>query len=380
MKPAAAKISITNDYTTYFSTEVDETNKKIKVKFNSETPSQCKITVSAYNPNDSNNTFATRTLQVCFQYANLTPTITFNGSNGSFSRYEDGSIYIGDGETANFSVGFPKDDTNATVSSITGSLLQGTNGVQVQGNSSGTFSVSGGEDIVKDVYKVTEAYRPVYVASPKTNDYLLDKDETYEELSVDWKEDISVYFWVNKGHPQHGDKWHADVHVDMRVCLKSNSKNLDFLQTEKYIARACKNGDYDGKSTSKEIDVYPSHLTEIDSHKIKKMRDKTLEREWNIDEFEGILFWYLPEKDSGWYKQDEGELTYNASAKMKLNLHQGIVTENVKAVKQKAESTAPTLKAAGTVVISYNHNGKLKKHEVMLYYESRNCPMTYSTN
>ncbi|MBD5404314.1 MAG: hypothetical protein HDR55_04925 [Treponema sp.] len=380
VKPAAAKISITNDYTTYFSTEVDETNKKIKIKFNSETPSQCKITVSAYNPNDSNNTFATRTLQVCFQYANLTPTITFNGSNGSFSRYEDGSIYIGDGETANFSVGFPKDDTNATVSSITGSLLQGTNGVQVQGNSSGTFSVSGGEDIVKDVYKVTEAYRPVYVASPKTNDYLLDKDETYEELAVDWKEDISVYFWVNKGHPQHGDKWHADVHVDMRVCLKSNSKNLDFLQTEKYIARACKNGDYDGKSTSKEIDVYPSHLTEIDSHKIKKMRDKTLEREWNIDEFEGILFWYLPEKDSGWYKQDEGELTYNASAKMKLNLHQGIVTENVKAVKQKAESTAPTLKAAGTVVISYNHNGKLKKHEVMLYYESRNCPMTYSTN
>lgn len=377
VKPAAAKISITNDYTSYFTAEVDEDNKKIKIKFNSETPSPYKITVNAYNPNDSNNTFATKTLQVCFQYANLTPDITFNGSTGNFSRYENGSIYIGDGETANFSVGFPKDDTNATVTSIAGSLLQGSNGVAVQGSTSGYFSVSGGEDVVNDVYLVTEAYRPVYVPNPKTNAYLLDKDETYEELAADWKEDISVYFWIDEHKPNH-DNSHNDAAVDMRVCLKSNSKNLDFLQTKKHSVRSCGYGYYDGKGTnSKTIDVYPSHLTEIDSHKIKKMRDKSLEREWDIDEFEGILFWYLPAKKSGIKTEDA---MFDTTAKLELNLHQGIVTENVKAVKQKSQSTAPRVKTAGTVVISYNHNGKQKKYEVMLFYESRNCLMTYSTN
>ncbi len=326
--------------------------------------------MSAYNPNDSNNTFASKTLQVCFQYANLTPTITFNGSNGNFSRYADGSIYIGDGETANFSVGFPKSDTNATVASITGSLQQGGNGVQVQGSASGSFSVSGGEDIMREVYKVTEAYRPVYVANPKTDTYLLDASETYEELPGDWKEDISLVFTGGDGHPWDAGNARYDNWAESRAGLHVNSKDINFLFTKNY------------KNTRSESveDIYPSLFIINENNKIKKIRDKNLEREWEKDEFESITFWYLPDKEGPKYKDSHSPLNNGKTASVQLILHEGIVTENAKAVKQISESTSATLATVGTVVVSYNHNGKQKKYEVMLFYESRNCLMTYQTS
>lgn len=131
--------------------------------------------IIAVNPAANNAVVGKQGITTKFIYKSVTLEPAFDSSDGVHSKVgSDGNIYMGDGETATFSLKFSEKNTNAYITSVTlGAVGQKNADVTVaQADSSSgwkkikLYSVAG-DSVVANAYRINWATRPEYYSDAK---------------------------------------------------------------------------------------------------------------------------------------------------------------------------------------------------------------------
>lgn len=205
----------------------------IVIKPVKESVNNLSIKISATNPTKDDEEIGTKIITAKFQYPSVTPTISFENSTGKYSKLENGTLYIGDGETVNLKFGIAEEKTTAFVDSVRysattsnpHSLTNASNSL----TSDSVFAI--GDNPADDVVDMSYRYRinALYVpykfitegrwTGSYDGKYDDDENETYNDPEahkvmetvvvgknyVNWKEDLRWRCWYKKNGREYDD-------------------------------------------------------------------------------------------------------------------------------------------------------------------------------
>ena len=132
------------------------------------------LIIKAYNIGTSPETefpSMTKTVVINLSYADddLTPEIKMLSKTGSFSYYDATTnvLHVGDGEDAVMDFAIAQKKAKASVSSVTfvpvsGIAYQGVSCTQTGDMKKAQYTVSGGSDVIEEVYKINVGYVPTF--------------------------------------------------------------------------------------------------------------------------------------------------------------------------------------------------------------------------
>ena len=152
------------------------------VTFTPKTEGTDTVRIRATNP-ATGEEIGEKSVKVSFAYGKLTPKITFRGSDGVWSNWNEdaNALTIGDGENVSLSFAIAEEKASATIKGVSFNPTQGSPVSLYAGTDGNTYVLSGGEDVKTMQYRIEKAYVPVYVAaSSQTEEVIASLEESYE--------------------------------------------------------------------------------------------------------------------------------------------------------------------------------------------------------
>lgn len=365
ISPETAKIEMSSDDKDKFHYELDSKDHTITITPIVETSKPITMTLSAINPNApvGKQEFATKSFSMDFAYPKINTTVSFEGSNGNYSKLSNNVLHISDGEKVNLTFGIKEENADAYIEKV--EFIPGKTQTNYAFN---TFDVdaSGGfviadksDDYIESTpyYKINKLFRPI-------------KDgEIFNWKKVWWKG------W-SKGDQ---DDWVA------LYITKTDSKllpcYLDGTNFDPLVVASWY--DEDDGDNLEELRWNPAYEYDVDESYTGSMM--------TIEEFQSYSWLWFPgtplkDWDTWFCEQDfrDGRFTqgsYGDGHCVDVEAH--VITHNVDAelVDIPSTNTNPIQQdSVGKLVVTVNHRGKsekLKNYEISVYYEVRPCSKDY---
>ncbi len=353
VNPVDAEIKVASTDSNLFDYVLENNgNGTGKITFTPKTESKDSISISvtATNPNNGNEEIGRKTVTAKFQYASLTPLISFVSSDGNFSRYENGTLVLGDGETVSLNMTLAEKKANGQIQKV--SVVNGTNGIsvskEIDNGDNRIVSVSFPEDKLLYGYNVTEAYKPVYCPNNDGGIKVVDENHAYN-LIENWN---TVLYWHqerdNYGFQNNkDDDWYGLVAPQTNSYINENGGDMvATANSHKYLCYW-----YDDNKGG--YDAAPTY-----SNWFAKKRDRSFERFFTVTEFQSIAYWYVP-----------------AYSGHDMDIDARILTDHVTAVYGASpEKTLTGTGNGGYLEVLILHNGSTQKAvKIPIVYETRNC-------
>lgn len=325
-----------------------------------------------------------RTVTLRFQYSSITPVVNLVSKDGRFTRFENGDIVLGDGESATINISVLQQGANYSMENAVfvpnPNASQSYGGISGSANkSAGTFTVTSNKDTQVLGYRINRAYCPVYNGTPCR--------------------DLSRIAWAFSEGSEHqwlfDINWHyqalALVHIDYSSDLASGTSpykysfaafsNAWFYNTNnewalndtftyyKYIkaAGAWWNDQFSGQERHESFNLISGSgwsITENPSETGKF---------YSKSEFENIAWYWCP---GDFYSYQNSKYLSNGTKLVSA----GIMTEHVDAT---YTATPDTTEVAyfhiGTIQYNLMHNGQYQQingsntHSVNVWLSVRNC-------
>ena len=322
----------------------------ILIKPITEGANNVSIKIYATNPNNGNEVIGSKLVTAKFQYASLTPSVSFVSSDGNFSRYENGILALGDGETVKLNIALAEEKANGQIQKVT--VVNATNGIYVSGeeeiDDKHIVNITFPTDAILYGYNVTEAYKPVYC--PRCNGGVKVVDESSEyNLIENW--DRVLYWHQERDNYGLGsrsdDDWYGLVAPQTSPSINANGGDMvSTANSHKYLCYW-----YDDNKGG--YGAAPTY-----SRWFAKKRDTSFERFFTESEFRSIAYWYVP----AYYGHD-------------MSIAARVLTDHVTATY--TATTDKTLKGTGSggyVEVLILHNGSTQKAvKIPIVYETRDC-------
>ena len=330
VNPADADIHVeSTDLDTLFTYELTNNGDgtgSVVIKPITESANEVNVKIYATNPNRDDEVVGTKVITAKFQYSKLTPKVSFISSDGNFSRYENDTLVIGDGETVAMKFDVLEEKVNGQVKSVTFNK-NGASSVNVyQASADGTYQIWNVTDSAGDTvdyqYRIVEAYIPYHDG----------------QKVLDWKTSFTWYLNYWKRHYRY-----------------STYGMLNSTTSQYYVMRRDSDTNYRWE--------YPGYYT--------KQLDKTLE---------GVIMSVSEFRSIKWFWCDGVALDYGGASQYE-SAH--VWTENVTAVYEASTDSAVSSYAQiGTITVEFSHLGKneISPIKIPVYYEVRNCAKNYNGN
>ncbi|MBQ8678348.1 MAG: Ig-like domain-containing protein [Treponema sp.] len=310
----------------------------VLIKPNTESPNEISIRISATNPSKDNEEIGVKVVTAKFQYPKLTPKVSFVSSDGNFSRFENDTLVIGDGETVAMKFDVLEKKVNGQVKNVSFKKSAGAPNVNCGfASSDGTYQIWNVADLSGDTvnyqYRIVEAYVP-YLDGNKI---------------LDWK---TAFEW----------KLSTRYHSGLRY---SNYGMYNTSRGNYYVVR----GDSDYSKWTYSLPYTSGCFWNVTMGNYTKKLDPALaETIMGVDEFRSIKWFWC----DGVYL-DWGGASQNQPAH--------VWTDNVTAVYETSSDTSvSSYTQIGTLTIEFNHLGKdeISNVQIPVYYEVRKCAKNYS--
>lgn len=353
VNPVDAEIKVASTATNLFDYVLENNGDGTgKITFTPKTESKDNISISvtATNPNNGNEEIGRKTVTAKFQYASLTPLISFVSSDGNFSRYENGTLVLGDGETVSLKMSLAEKKANGQIQKV--SVVNGTNGIsvskEIDNGDNRIVSVSFPEDKLLYGYNVTEAYKPVYCPNNDGGIKVVDENRAYNLIEnwntvLYWHQERDNYGFQNKKD----DDWYGLVAPQTNSYINENGGDMvATANRHKYLCYW-----YDDNKGG--YDAAPTY-----SNWFAKKRDRSFERFFTVDEFQSIAYWYV-----------------QAYSGHDMDIGARILTDHVTATYGASpEKTLTGTGNGGYLEVLILHNGSTQKAvKIPIVYETRNC-------
>lgn len=340
-------------------------------------------TITAANPAVKNATVGAQSITLKFKYPKLTPIVSLASSNGNFSRYDEAAntLYLGDGETANFSVSIAEKNSNATIESVIpyGSQINSV-GIVSSGEKSFICNISSPEsDSVSHEYLINKAYVP-YVGGAELSDW---------ETAFTW--------WA-------ADCKHSNAHdcLTFAQIYSSNNRSFNYngyrdgrnssllvwmQQNWAYRAIGRDDGEWDFGHFSGSSPSY----TKNSSFSIKEktsLRGKIYQEK----DFQRIGWFYCPGTRTGagevWLRAPNrgykcsidnvpGCSSLDDAEGWSMQVFPSVLTDVVDATcRESTDKTVKNVSDYGRIRVTINHSGSNEYVEILVVGETRSCPMT----
>lgn len=169
VNPPDADIQITteNEYIGYVETtvEADAKTGKGTISLTPKQETDKAFTISIHATNKYNQVeFGLKNIQANFQYTEVTPRITYIGSNGVFSKYNTDSnvLTLGDGETVTLDIGIKEKRSNAVIKDVqfvtNTQYVDDENAklISVSKGTENTWTITHSKDYTENYYYITE--------------------------------------------------------------------------------------------------------------------------------------------------------------------------------------------------------------------------------
>lgn len=343
-----------NSLFTYEISENGDGTGTVLIKPVTESAGDVNIKISATNPNKDNEEIGIKTVTAKFAYAKLTPKISYISQEGNFSRYENQTLVIGDGENLALKFDVTEQKANGQIKNVVFNKLEESVSVACNLNSAdGKYQIynfrDSAEDKVEYQYRIKKAHVPYYKGTK-----ILDWKTAFR-----WAQDryngtyrYSYYGMIYQEH----SKWYSTKnYVDSNdwYCIRDDDSGDSWGTKWQW-----------GTNFTKQIDESLSGTI------------------MSVDEFRSIAWFYATGTtgDYGWsdnivlnYPVNNGSYGRGGSW---INEQPKVVAENVDAVYESSTSkNVVSYSQIGTISIVLNHNGKEEISDVKIpvYYEVRNC-------
>ena len=368
VNPTDADIHVSSTSEAYFDYEIGSNGDgtgSIVIKPKTECANDINIKISATNPNKDSEEIGAKSVTAKFQYTKLTPKVSFISSDGKFSRFDNDTLVIGDGETVAMKFDVLEDKVNGQVKNVKFDE-NGQTSIDIYKKSADeTYQIWNVTDSAGDTvgyqYRIIEAYIP------------LDKDGN---KILDWK----TYFqWFLLGDYS-GSLRYSYMGLTKAGGLSAVNENTWF-STDAANQTVCWRPDNDegGKWSTP------------NSSFRKKLEPSLAGTIMTEDEFRSIAWFYFPGTTNAYGWRHTHWLTYplpdNSSfgqgGSWISNEPPRIWTDNVNAVYEPITNTAVTsYKQIGTITVEFNHLGKdeISSVKIPVYYEVRKCAKNFSSN
>ncbi len=332
------------------------------------------VIIRATNPNANNEVIGTYTIRTKFVYpsAEIKPDFKIikdthysNGNTAFYSKMENSSIIIGDGEKATFSVAFeqkkldPDIDASFTINPAFQTL------VSIEDNYNGTYSIIHKQDVTKDAYRINTGYKPTYNGSPN-----------YPDGSEISPKDFSITTWgSDAGERANGQRWKNSFYWSTERWYAARA-NLAIINTKNktnvYTYTSPRN-DYYYQWDGEESDDRPSTFTITKNNLSKnsawgRVRDPSLDGTFiSTDTFLNTP-WYCFTAGN-WKEYHYIKHNYNEILSDNIDITYLSVTEDTSVVSEVQ---------VGNIKMNVTHAGiKEKTITIPIILRTRNCACTY---
>lgn len=373
---------------TYEISENGDGSGTVVIKPVTESAGDVNIKISATNPNKDNEEIGVKTVTAKFAYAKLTPKVSYANSSGNFSRYDEAAntLYLGDGESVNFSVSIVESNSNATIQSAVpygGSITSV--GIVSSGEKSVVYNISSPEsDSVLHEYLINSAKVP-YINGAELTDW---------ETAFTWyaanckhsaKHDCFTFAQIYSSNVQNFN------YNGYRCSKNTNKTSLINWMKENYSYRAI------GRSLGINLGIPFNGTTpdyEFNETFSIKEKESLKGKIYSESDFQKIGWFYCPgtrtgEGDKTIHSPDRGYKCSmdNTDGSTKLDDGEGwylrvtpsVLTDVVDATyRESTDKTVKNVSDYGRIRVTINHNGSNEYVEILVVGETRNCSKTYS--
>lgn len=324
---------------------------ELVIKPITEYKDEMQIDFVAINPNDDYKEFGRKTIKATIKYDAISFVAEKISSDGNYSRYNDGILYIGDGENTQFSI-------HSNV---------------------GNLKIKKVEVVFTDEKQNLMKYNTVGYTVSSWNLNLqsfTDIDDVYE-YKINWAKKLNIkenpevnnnpenWFW-NQYRYYHNDKWHAGYTTEIRDASRLINRKTGYILLQ-----------YSDTWTNiYEIDK--NVLVDDNSKKGAIVR---------VQEFENNPLYYVDEnkfvKTKDFSRKGYGgiENVFNSDIAKKATKSEntkGLVADMVSAEKRAVSNEVPfETTSMGYITITYERFEKEIKTNLMLYHEKRAVSKNY---
>ena len=340
----------------------------ITIKPLKENDKEIDINIVATNPNDDNKEVGKKKIPATFVYNKLTPEVSVISSSGRFSKIENTSIIIGDGEKLEIKVGIKETKTSGLIKDIKwnpndSNVTQLKITQRVSENSIISTIADQNKDLIEYEYLINWAKKPVFLPNGKYSGDKIILDNFSKDLQ--WHHYADHYHWIHFGdHDVYNDHWGLISKTYSDYTFGTGRYGKDVNEKKWLLGRSEDNPDHDsiGNQTYWTLIDNPTEKGKVYSEK----------------DFKNIALYYVDTSKFGWtgawkqYPQDDRH-----QALINTISSDGIVNETVGATKR-ATSNIKVIKKEllGMLDIYISHLGQeLRYISIPVYYEIRNCPM-----
>ncbi len=324
------------------------------------------LKVYAYDTINRGN-IGTKTVSIKSEYPRITPSASYKSRSGNFSKFENGTAVLGDGESMTLAFSIMEENANyefksmtyvpdSTASGYAGTISGAFNGATKQ------FTLSSSLDVTRKVYRIVKAYCPVYYpdSSPGWSARSGTGTKITDLSKIQWFCSKSTFSWAGTNHTcaaglfYTGGSKNISAYTDGKIKYKTTINISDNSKSSTLISRCI---------DSRYINFVASYWTEgwnnreiqpnsLPANKILGRNDffdaveNTSEKGkvYSEEDFQSIA-WY-------WCPQDINDGAGNLFTK-------GVMTGNVEAVHEvTADTTETKYFHAGDIQYNLVHNGK----------------------
>lgn len=363
VNPADADIKVESTDSNLFAYEISNDgngNGSVLIKPLTESANNVSIDIIAKNPNNNGEEVGSKRITAKFQYSKLTPKVSLVSQDGNFSRFENDTLVIGDGETVAMKFDVLEEKANGQVKSVEFKKTGSTSVNILDSSAAGTYRTynlsDAGHDVIEYQYRIVEATVPYYKNSKIVN----------------WK---TAFNWVQ-------DRYNGTYRYSFFGLFYNGYSK--WYNTASYVDSNdwyCIRDDDSGDSWGAQW----KHGTNF-----TKKVDKTLAGTiMSVDEFRSIAWFYCTGTTGAYGWGDNQLLSYPVNKGSYgrggswITESERVWSENVTAIYEPSTNDSVVSQTPiGTLEIHFTHLGKDEPSTVKIpvYYEVRKCEKNYSGN
>lgn len=384
VNPTDADIHVNSTSSALFDYEIKskgDGNGTLIIKPTTESSGDINIILSATNPKNNDEEVGSKKITANFQYAKLTPVVSFISKDGRFSHFENNTLVLGDGETVAMKFDLLEKKANAKVREVRFSPVGGGTSVgaykQSEDSTYQIYNISDPSvnDIVKKGYLIKKAYVPLYggnVVKDWRNKFHWILSRCKHSCSHD-----CIYYALQL----EGCSGYRLAGVGYGSCMRRHGTNY----LDEYYAYIYNYSDGSNAGNIGNIQTASTAVSFSYGSKFSRTEDPSLRNTFmEKDEFERIAWFYCPgTKQSGRgddyadiMEPGSGHQMFYDSDTALWNIDEFVMSKNVEASFQTTTDTSVvSYRQIGTLDISFNHCGRIEQSSIKIpvYYEVRNC-------